>query len=105
MLMLIFLCLFIRKIRIGYKVTQGNCLSHRWQVVKSAHRHLHFVTHAVAVDDDLRRVFVAQDASQFANHGGSRVSPIIGALPPARRPQAQAVRDYRPWYSDIFFRR
>ena len=39
------------------------------QVVEGAHGHLHLVAHAAAVDDDLRWIFVADDACEFADHG------------------------------------
>jgi len=44
------------------------------QVVKRAHRHLHLVANAVAVDDDFGGIFVVQRAREFADH----FLPIMG---------------------------
>jgi hypothetical protein len=42
---------------------QSDTLTGGWQVVKSAHGHIHFVAHTVAIHQHLGRIFFTQNAS------------------------------------------
>jgi hypothetical protein len=55
---------------------QAELMANFWQVVESAHGHLHLVAHAMTVQHNLGRVFVIQPTGEFAYH----LLPIIGAL-------------------------
>ena len=52
---------------------QHDALAGGGQVVERAHRHVHFVRDALDVEQELRRVFLEQDARQAADHGDYRI--------------------------------
>ena len=55
---------------------QADRLAALGQVVEGAHRHLHLVADAVAIEQDLGRILVVQGAGEFADH----FMPIIEAF-------------------------
>ena len=47
---------------------QHHFFMQRGQVVERAHRHIHFVAHALHVQHNLRRILFQQDAAQSSDH-------------------------------------
>src|SRR6218665_2127330 len=58
-------------------------LAHGGQIIKAAHRHIHLLAHAVAVEQHLGGIFLQQSAGQFAYHCCPLSAPAQTATAPS----------------------